>query len=83
MAVILKGIWELVTWIMIFAGIDLSAVATSFWDVTSSSHFSSAPPACEEETGFLGDRMFKNYMARRILSQLTELPRECLCGIEE
>ena len=83
MAVILKGIWELVTWIMIFAGIDLSPVATSFWDVTSSSHFSSAPPACEEETGFLGDRMFKNYMARRILSQLTELPRECLCGIEE
>lgn len=69
----------MVTLIMIFVGIDLSPVATSFWDVTSSSHFSSAPPACEEETGFLGDRMFKNYMPPRILSQLTEVPHESLC----
>lgn len=76
MAVILRGIWGLVTLIMIFVGIDLSPVATSFWDVTSFSHFSSA---CEEETGFLGDRVFKDYMTPRILSQMIDVSYESLC----
>lgn len=79
------GWWHWFLWIVLFLSESIhQPVATSSLDTTSSCFHlltSPAPPACQKETGYLGDRTCGKCMKSLPLIQLLDIICNSLCFI--